>query len=175
MSVRSAFSIALIAALFLISGCTGSDETVKVSPQTVPDPTPLVRTGDNPDGGEFGEDLQSDYLPDLELLTIHFEYDSYSLTPEALDILSANSEAMARHPGAVIKIEGHCDERGTEEYNMALGYKRAQAVREYLVQYGINPTTVSIISYGESRPVDPSHHERAWGKNRRADFVVLSQ
>lgn len=175
MFARTAFCIAIFAALVLISGCTGGQEAVKVSPQTVPEPRPIVKTADNSGRGEFDNDLQSDYLPDLELLTVHFDYDSCNLTPEALDILSANSGSLAGHPGAVIRVEGHCDERGTEEYNMALGYRRAQSVREYLVQYGIDPSTVSIISYGESRPVDPAHQERAWGKNRRADFVVLSK
>jgi peptidoglycan-associated lipoprotein len=175
MFVRTAFFSALLAGLIITAGCGGGNKAVKISPQTVPEPRPIVNTADNPSGAEMRDDTQFDYLSNLELLTVHFDYDSYNLTPEALDILSSNSEALARRPGAVIRVEGHCDERGTEEYNMSLGYKRAQAVREYLVQYGIDPSTVSIISFGESRPVDPSHRETAWRKNRRADFVVLSQ
>jgi peptidoglycan-associated lipoprotein len=175
MFVRTAFFVAFLAALMITAGCDGGNKAVKVTPQTVPEPRPIVNTADNADGGEMRDDRQLDYLSELDLLTVHFDYDSYDLTPEALDILYSNSEALARRPGTVIRVEGHCDERGTEEYNMALGYKRAQAVREYLVQYGIEPSTVSIISFGEAKPVDPAHRETAWRKNRRADFVLLSQ
>ena len=175
MFVRTTFFVALLAALIIGAGCNGGSKAVKVTPQTVPEPRPIVNTADNPDGGVVTDDAQRDYLSALELLTVHFDYDSYNLTPEALDILSSNSELLARRAGAIIRVEGHCDERGTEEYNMSLGYKRAQAVREYLVKYGIDPSNVSIISFGESRPVDPAHQETAWRKNRRADFVVLSQ
>lgn len=175
MNVRPAFSIVLLAALTVAVGCSGGREVADVSPETLPDPKPVVGTTDGLDRETLRDNLEFGYLPELELLTVHFEYDSYNLTPEALDILTTNSEALARRPSVVIRIEGHCDERGTEEYNMALGYKRAQTVREYLVQYGIDPSNVSIISFGESRPVDPAHHEGAWGRNRRADFVVMSQ
>ena len=83
--------------------------------------------------------------------------------------------ALSEHPDAVIRIEGHCDERGSDEYNMALGEKRAATARDYLINYGFNADNLSIISYGESRPVDPGHNEEAWAKNRRAEFIVISE
>lgn len=171
------FKVTFLAALpaaFIVSGCGGGQETLRVSPTTLPDPRPMTRSADDLSADDRQAQLDDDFERGLELLTVHFEYDRYELTPEALDILSANCEALVRHARATIRIEGHCDERGTEEYNMALGYRRAQAVRAYLLQYGIDPSTLSIISFGESRPVDPAHHDRAWGRNRRADFVVLS-
>jgi peptidoglycan-associated lipoprotein len=79
---------------------------------------------------------------------------------------------MMEHSGFSILIEGHCDERGTEEYNLALGDKRALAARDYMVEFGIAKDRISVISYGEEKPVDPRHNEEAWAKNRRARFVV---
>jgi len=107
--------------------------------------------------------------------TIHFDFDKYDLTAEARDILAANAASLAEHPDAVIRIEGNCDERGTDEYNLALGEKRAQAARDYLVNYGIDASKITIISYGESKPVDTGHNEDAWSKNRRDDFTVISE
>jgi len=129
------------------------------------------------------DDNQQDYshqadnlIPeDLNLVTIHFEYDQFKMTPEALDIMADNAEQLWNHPRSIILIEGHCDERGTEEYNLALGEKRAREVREYLLKYGINSDRISIISYGESMPSDYNHGDKAWAKNRRAEFAVLSK
>ena len=113
--------------------------------------------------------------PPLEMATIYFEFDKYNLTDEARDIMAGNAVALSEHPDAVIRIEGHCDERGSDEYNMALGEKRAATARDYLINYGFNADNLSIISYGESRPVDPGHNEEAWAKNRRAEFIVISE
>lgn len=111
----------------------------------------------------------------LVLTTIHFEYDKYRLTDEARDIMAANAVALDEHPDATIRIEGNCDERGSDEYNLALGEKRAATARDYLINYGISPGRISIISYGESRPVDPGHNEDAWAKNRRDDLTKISK
>ena len=113
--------------------------------------------------------------PPLAMTTIHFEFDKYQLTDEARDIMAANAVALDEHPDATIRIEGNCDERGSDEYNMALGEKRAATARDYLINYGITPGRISIISYGESRPVDPGHNEDAWAKNRRDDFKTISE
>jgi peptidoglycan-associated lipoprotein len=113
--------------------------------------------------------------PPLSLTTIHFDFDKYNLRPDARDIMAQNADALSKKPSAVIKIEGHCDERGSEAYNMALGEKRAAAARDYLINYGINKDNISIISYGKSRPIDTGHNEEAWAKNRRADFIVISE
>lgn len=168
---------ALVVSIAFYSGCGGTKETVKVDPNTLPD-RGQVQTDQDAGGydryGDNYQDYASDEVP-LELLTVHFEYDRYDLTPEAIEILSVDAQALREHPQAVIRIEGHCDERGTEEYNMALGEKRAQTVREYLTNYGIDPRNISIISYGELMPVDSRHSEAAWKKNRRADFVVQSE
>jgi peptidoglycan-associated lipoprotein len=108
----------------------------------------------------------------MALKDINFEYDKYNLTEAAGDVLAGNAEYLMKHPDVDAFVEGHCDERGTEEYNLALGEKRAIAARDFLVRFGIDRSRISIISYGEERPLDPSGTEGAWAKNRRDHFVV---
>ncbi len=103
---------------------------------------------------------------------IHFEFDKYTLTPEARDILANNAEYLKDHPDLRIRVEGHCDERGTLEYNIVLGENRARSARQYLVDLKIDPDRMSFITYGEERPLVDEHNEAAWAKNRRAEFVV---
>lgn len=166
---------AIFALTLLISGC-GTDSQTKVSPKTMPDP--VLTDRDQADMDAYGDmEHVSSYEQDapMELMTVHFEYDRYDLTPEEMEVLTRNAEMLARHPNAVIRIEGHCDERGTEEYNMALGEKRARTVKQYLSNFGVNPDNLSIISYGEMVPVDYGKSESAWRKNRRAELVVRSE
>lgn len=175
MKIKSILTSVFIGGAIIVFGCGGGDQRTKVSPETLPDPEPIIASSDTRAGDEISD--QYDPYPGLplELLTVHFDYDKYDLTPEALEILAVNAEALSNHPRAVLRIEGHCDERGTDEYNLALGQRRAQAVRDYLMEYGIDPMVVSIITFGESRPAEPGHNEQAWARNRRADFVVLSE
>lgn len=104
------------------------------------------------------------------LKMVHFDFDSAALTDEARRILDENIKWLKAHPDVRIQIEGHCDERGTEEYNLHLGQRRAESVKRYLVKNGIDPKRLFTISYGEERPIDPGHDESAWRKNRRAQF-----
>jgi len=107
-----------------------------------------------------------------ELQRIFFNFDQYTLTPEARDILAENAAYMKAHPNEQVVIEGHCDERGSDEYNLALGEKRAAAARDYLVSLGVPASSMTIISYGEELPLDPASTEEAWAKNRRDEFKV---
>ncbi len=120
--------------------------------------------------GMEGEFLESSLLKD-----IHFAFDRYDLTPKAREILSQNAELLLKHSRLTIQIEGHCDERGTIEYNLALGDRRSTSAKQYLVALGVSPNRISTISYGEEMPVDPGHNEEAWAKNRRAHFVIVSR
>ena len=104
---------------------------------------------------------------------IHFAFDSYELRVEARQKLKGKAEILDRYSGIDLVIEGHCDERGTDEYNLALGERRARAAYEFLVLLGIDPDRLRIISYGEERPLDPGHDEEAWAKNRRCEFRVV--
>jgi peptidoglycan-associated lipoprotein len=103
---------------------------------------------------------------------IYFEFDSAVLQPMARDVLNRKAEWLRNNPDASIIIEGHCDERGTNAYNIALGDRRAESAKAYLVDLGIDEVVFATISYGEERPVDPGHNEEAWAKNRRAHFVI---
>lgn len=106
------------------------------------------------------------------LADIYFEFDQAALTGEARGVLGKHASWLGTHPGAKVTVEGHCDERGTVEYNLALGDKRAQATREYLVQLGVVATRLKGVSFGKERPLDPASTEAAWARNRRAHFVV---
>lgn len=103
---------------------------------------------------------------------IHFEFDSSALLPMAQDLLNQKAEYIMSESGQGITIEGHCDERGTDAYNMALGERRAEAAKAFLVNLGVSASQINTISYGEERPVDPGKNEEAWAKNRRAHFTL---
>lgn len=114
-------------------------------------------------------------LVDQQLMTVYFDFDKFALTSSAKTALDANYQLLMEFPDAIVKIEGHCDERGTVEYNLSLGEKRAKAVMDYMTGLGVPANRLSIISYGKERPVDTGHNEAAWAKNRRAEFKIISQ
>lgn len=103
---------------------------------------------------------------------IYFEFDSSALLPMSQETLSQKADYILSNNGVSVTIEGHCDERGTAAYNLALGERRADAAKAFLVNLGVNPSQVTTISYGEERPVDMGHNEEAWAKNRRAHFAL---
>jgi peptidoglycan-associated lipoprotein len=111
--------------------------------------------------------------PAAGLQPVYFEYDKAVITPEAQETLKKNRDFLMAHPELRVLIEGHCDERGTNEYNLALGERRAAATRRFLTDLGVDPNRMDLISYGEERPVDPASNEAAWAKNRRAEFKKL--
>lgn len=120
--------------------------------------------------GIEGEILESKLFKD-----IHFDYDKYDIRPGDAEILKENAALLMKHLKVKIQIEGHCDERGTNEYNLALGERRANAAKKYLISLGLTADRISSISYGEERPLDPGHNEEVWAKNRRGHSVVLSK
>ena len=103
---------------------------------------------------------------------VYFGFDDSTLTKKAREILAEKVVWLRNNPDVDVVIEGHCDERGTKEYNMALGQRRAQSIKNYLVNAGIDPSRLETISYGEERPVDSRHNEMAWAKNRRGHFRI---
>ncbi|MBI2373421.1 MAG: peptidoglycan-associated lipoprotein Pal [Deltaproteobacteria bacterium] len=103
---------------------------------------------------------------------VHFEFDKADLSTESREALSANAEILLKHPSIKVEIEGHADDRGTSEYNLSLGERRARAVQAYLVTSGVAEIRIPIISYGEEKPVDEGGGETAWSQNRRAEFKV---
>ncbi|MBI3872509.1 MAG: peptidoglycan-associated lipoprotein Pal [candidate division Zixibacteria bacterium] len=103
--------------------------------------------------------------------TIYFDFDKYNLREDARTTLNANADLMRKSPDMHIVIEGHCDERGTDEYNLALGEKRARSAKEYLEKLGIDSSRIDVISYGEERPIATGHDEESWQRNRRGEFM----
>ena len=108
----------------------------------------------------------------FQIRDIHFDFDSAVIKPQDIPYLESLAEFLQKHPEYKLVIEGHCDERGSEMYNLALGQRRADAVKKFLVNLGIEPNRINTISYGEEKPVDPRHCEEAWAKNRRCHFVI---
>lgn len=106
-----------------------------------------------------------------DLTRVYFEFDSYVLTGEARTTLQQNATVLRNAPYLKVQVDGHCDERGSDDYNLALGERRAQATVDYLVSLGVDGSQLTTNSYGEMMPLDPGHDESAWSKNRRAEFV----
>jgi peptidoglycan-associated lipoprotein len=141
----------------------------------VVEPTPVP-----PEPGVSGVDTIGDRsLDDINkqspLQPVFFELDSSEISAEGQKTLAANAEVLKKYPSWVVSIEGHCDERGTAEYNLALGERRALAARTYLVSLGLDAGRLRTVSYGKEFPFDPNHSEDAWAKNRRAHFVVTAK
>jgi peptidoglycan-associated lipoprotein len=106
---------------------------------------------------------------------IHFEFDQSSLTSEAQEVLKRDADWLRSNSSVAVEIEGHCDERGTIEYNLALGDRRARSAKDFLVNLGVSSTRMRTISYGKEMPLDPGHNEGAWAKNRRDHFTIISK
>ncbi|MBI3581496.1 MAG: peptidoglycan-associated lipoprotein Pal [Nitrospinae bacterium] len=102
--------------------------------------------------------------------TVYFDFDKYDVKPEYRGVLAKNAEIIKDHQSMKVAVEGHCDERGTAEYNLALGERRALSVKKYLLSLGVGESNLYTISYGEEKPADPGHNKEAWAKNRRVQF-----
>lgn len=120
--------------------------------------------------GIEGEVFESSLLKD-----IHFDFDKYDVRTEDIAILKANADLLMKYPNVKMQIEGHCDERGTTEYNLALGERRANSAKRYLISLGMPNDRISTISYGKERSLDRGHNEETWAKNRRDHFIILSK
>ena len=103
---------------------------------------------------------------------IHFDFDKSFIREDAKPVLAKVADYLKKNPGSKVQIEGHCDERGTAEYNMALGARRAESAKKYLLSLGVKGGQLSTVSYGKEKPLDPGHDETAWAKNRRDHFVL---
>jgi peptidoglycan-associated lipoprotein len=166
------FAVGLLTVAVINVSCGGKKEVAEEIPVVdtttppPPDTTPVVEEPPPPPPPKLRES---------QFETVHFDFDKYNLRPDAKAALDNNYELLKEFSSAIIKIEGHCDERGTVEYNLSLGEKRAKAAQDYLIGLGIAPNRISIISYGKERPVDPRSNEEAWAKNRRGEFRVISQ
>jgi len=171
------WTLALAAAASL-TGCphneekpVAKDDKADAGPAPVASPAPATPAVD-PAAAAYKAQGQSELDKALEALrgvSVFFEFDSSTLTKDASDKLGVVGDVLQRHPELDVKIEGNCDERGSAQYNLALGQKRADVVKKYLAQLGVKDAQVRAISLGSEKPADPGHDEDAWKKNRRAD------
>ena len=160
----------LILIMLLALGCGK-----KVAPPVEEEPVAVVDTATPPPPPPVTPPPPPPQVEEADFNVIHFDFDKYNIRPDQLALLNANVRLLKENPDMMIKIEGNCDERGTTEYNLALGDRRAVAVKTYLMDAGIPEERISTISYGEERPVDPGHNEAAWAKNRRAEFRIVKK
>src|SRR3954454_7137068 len=190
----NSFGTALILAVALtlaVTGCKGSKPGVTPLPNG--GMTGGGKSGEPGAGGKIGESTgitdadaiahglpagpgHPDWPQNREILqadTVHFDYDSALIRASEKSKVTAVADYLKANSANAVLIEGHCDERGTEEYNRALGERRALALREELLGLGIDPKRIDTRSYGEDKPVDPGHNEAAWAKNRRGEFILL--
>jgi peptidoglycan-associated lipoprotein len=125
-------------------------------------------------GGGSDDEVAGPQAGLLAKRTVYFDFDSSEIKGEGTDIVAAHAKYLARNPGTRVRLEGHTDERGSREYNIGLGERRAQAVRRALLLQGAADAQISTVSYGEERPAVPGHDEAAWAKNRRVEIVYLA-
>lgn len=140
-------------------------------PEPKPAPAPAPRIQEPPKRVEEKVTVPAD----LRFDTVYFDFDKSDIRSDQRSSLNRNAELLSRYQTVRIQIEGHCDERGTDAYNIALGDRRAESARRYLIDYGISSSRITTVSYGESRPVDSGHNETAWSKNRRCEFIITSK
>lgn len=139
------------------------------TPQT-PQPPPVIVDED-----EFASRSLEDLNRESPLQPVFFEYDQSEISPQGRSVLQANAVILRQYPNWVITIEGHCDERGSPEYNLSLGERRALTAQEYLIGMGIRDDRINTVSYGKEFPFDPRSNPEAWERNRRAHFVITNR
>lgn len=174
---RWVMSVLILAAAVAFQGCSKKPAMTDVTQDdttSTDDPTSQPNNGDptqDPTGGESDNAMNNN---DGSLKDVFFNYDDYSLSAEARSALSTNAAYLREMDRIRVTIEGHCDERGTVEYNLALGQRRADAARGYLINLGIGADRLAVISYGEERPFVQGAGESAYRQNRRAHFRVVN-
>jgi peptidoglycan-associated lipoprotein len=155
-------SAVLVCALLLGMGCA----TKRTIPVEVP--------GEDAFAGQRLTAEEARVADEIANARVYFEYDKFELLPTSKQVLSRKADLLKRHPKVRVSIQGHCDERGTEEYNLALGERRARAAYEFLTMSGVAATQLEMVSYGKLQPAVQGHSEEAWARNRRDEFVVLN-
>jgi peptidoglycan-associated lipoprotein len=189
MSKKSLVIIVLILCIGLVMmGCpkktvVKEEPSVKKEEAAKPEAERAAKEQETKTKEQFEKSLVAERTPGIEgqvfesslLKDIHFNFDKYDIRPEDAAILKENAALLKKFPNVKIQIEGHCDERGTVEYNLALGERRANRAKDYLVSLGISTARISTISYGKEKPLDPGHNEEAWAKNRRAHTIITGK
>jgi len=157
------------------SATAGAANSTAPPPPPRPIEEPVVVPPEPMRDDAIGSKSLDDLNRESPLSPVFFDLDAFDVSPEGQQVLQANAKVLKQFPSWQITIEGHCDERGTAEYNLALGERRALAAKTYLVSLGIPAEKVRTVSYGKEFPFDPGHEDAAWSKNRRAHFVITAK
>jgi len=176
--------LVLCCGLFVAAGCSSKTQTVKedetltqTQPIQAPAEPPAAETPKEQSVAKEAvvkeEPVKETTAVIMPFEAIYFDFDSYVLSQDARDSLDMNAQWLKKNTEHKVRLEGHCDERGSDEYNLALGEKRAKAAFSYLATLGIPEDRLSTVSYGKEKPADPGHDEAAWAKNRRVEFVIV--
>jgi peptidoglycan-associated lipoprotein len=142
------------------------------APAPAPAPAPAAPAPEPPAATATARPAPQDFAAEPALPDIHFDFDKSVIRPDAAKILQTSADWLKARPGHVVLIEGHCDDRGTDAYNLALGDRRAKAARDFLLAHGVAAPRITVISYGEQRPQCTARSEECWSRNRRAHFLV---
>ncbi len=167
--------LSLLLAAFVLAGCASSgssDPVPEAEPPAEPEVQPMPEPEPEPEPSDFnaaGDPIDASGRPISR--TFYFDYDKAVLKPNDLASLELHAQILRRNPDRSIVLEGHCDERGTREYNLALGERRADSVQSFLLSAGVSSRQIETVSYGEEQPADPGHTEASWARNRRAVMV----
>lgn len=189
MSKKSLFVTVLILCFSLVMiGCpkkttVKEEPSVKKEGAAEPEAERAAKEKETKSKEQFEKSLVAQKTPGIQgevfesalLKDIHFDFDKYDIRPEDAAILRENAALLKKFPNVKVQLEGHCDERGTIEYNLALGERRANRTKDFLISSGISTARLSTISYGKERPLDPGHNEQAWAKNRRAHTIITAK
>jgi len=155
-------------------GCSSKKKVVEAPKQEAAKPAP--KKPEPPQVVPKAPEKKEETVPaNLQFQTIYFDFDQAMIRSDQRAALTKNAQLLSQYPTVKVRLEGHCDERGTEEYNMALGQRRADAVGRFMADYGIASSRITSISYGEMRPADSGHTEAAWSKNRRCEIVITAK
>lgn len=163
--------VGLLAALFVVvlAGCAGPAKTEKPAVEDLS--TGAETRGAAEKGATDAQALAARQAELLAKTRVHFAFDSSTIDDEARAIIEAHASYLAANPGIKLTLEGHCDERGTREYNLALGERRAQAVEKLMRVLGVDGKRITTVSFGEEKPLDTTHNESAWRQNRRVEIL----
>lgn len=170
--IRNSLFLSVATASLALAGCA------KKAPEVLP-PTPVDTSADNNgynDGmsGAVVPGSQADFLARVSSDTVYFDTDRYDIDGEDRAVLMSQAEWLRQYPDVRVTLEGHTDERGTRDYNIALGERRANSAKNYLASLGVDPSRISTVSYGKERPVALGSNESAWAQNRRAVTVTVN-
>jgi len=170
MNMPRNLRLVTMAAVLVLAGCASKPKPAAEAPPPAPPPSSAVQ-------GQVESTVVPGSVQDFRVNvgdTVHFDYDRYAITSEGRDLLQRQAAWLQKYQQVRVTIEGHCDERGTREYNLALGARRANAVREYLVSLGVSSRRIDTISYGKERPICTESSESCWSQNRRGVTTITS-